>query len=121
LSTIHFREDGEMKEHAGIKRSLFVVDGIVFSLALRVLAPTLTLSQPVRQSSLLSTNYWETGVEIHATLTGTEIISIDLAGPDGAIKHTEPKESPVLLNPLLGASDGACSYREFPDRGRMEW
>jgi hypothetical protein len=99
-----------MKDHASIKKSLFEVMSIGLLLGLWIFLPTLAVSQPTRQSSLLVANYSEAGVEIQAQLTGSEIISIDLAGPDGAIEHTESKESPVFLTPPLGASDGAYRY-----------
>lgn len=75
-------------------------------LALLVFVPVLAQGQ----SSRLGVNISGSGLQILADLTGSEVISIDVANPEGAVAHTESKQSPVWLSPNIGASDGSYSY-----------
>jgi hypothetical protein len=72
------------------------------------LLPILVLSQTIGQSPLLAVNASVEGLEVVASLSGAEAISIDIAGPGIGIVHTESKESSLWL-PTAGFTDG--SYR----------
>ncbi len=94
-----------MKVSNVIKGSFWGVISTGLFLALLVLAPASAQSQ-----SRLAANVSSAGVQITADMTGSEIISLDVRTPEGAVEHAEYIESPAVFLPAAGSPDGSYRY-----------